>query len=237
MGLHRTGVAEGLAQATEERHVQARRRCRMPASDESNEPVPASEPHGELSRRRFLQGTALTLGAALASAGIYELIDSIAYPPARAAFAATEPLQEQYILQNEQVSEVNGAGAESSAGTIGVRVPALHDHVITATVKVPANANALQEAQQHLESVLLGLEQQFPPTPTGLGIALAWGLPYFHHYIPSLGKTSPFFTAGRRYTTYLPGDPVNRTEEGPTTHTAPHARTLPPHQPPPCFRA
>src|SRR5260221_5954386 len=204
MGLHRTGVAAGLAQATEERHVQARRRCRMPASDESNEPVPASEPHGELSRRRFLQGTALTLGAALASAGMYELIDSIAYPAAGAAFAATEPLQEQYILQNEQVIEVNGAGVESRAGTIAVRVPTLHDHVITATLNVPANAKALQEAQQHLESVLLGLEQQFPPTPTGLGVAVALGLPYFHHYIPSLGKTSPFFTAGARHPTHPP---------------------------------
>src|SRR5260221_537288 len=232
MGLHRTGVAEGLAQATEERHVQARRRCRMPASDESNEPVPASEPHGELSRRRFLQGTALTLGAALASAGIYELIDSIAYPPERAAFAATEPLQEQYILQNEQVIEVNGAGVESSAGTIGVRVPALHDHVITATVKVPANANALQEAQQHLESVLLGLEQQFPPTPTGLGIALAWGLPYFHHYIPSLGKTSPFFTAGRHAPTYLAAAHVATHVEGDSVY-ARHRATALLHRPPP----
>src|SRR5260221_10516262 len=235
MGLHRTGVAEGLAQATEERHVQARRRCLMPGSDESNEPVPAGEPHGELSRRRFLQGTALTLGAALASAGIYELIDSIAYPPARAAFAATEPLQEQYILQNEQVIEVNGAGVESSAGTIGVRVPALHDHVITATVKVPANANALQEAQQHLESVLLGLEQQFPPTPTGLGIALAWGLPYFHHYIPSLGKTSSFFPAGTRYPTYLPVDLVTSKLKGHTFYPVQDARTFPTDQPPPGF--
>src|SRR5258706_8271380 len=104
MGLHRTGVAAGLARATEERRVQARRRCRMPASDESNEPVPASEPHGELSRRRFLQGTALTLGAALASAGIYELIDAIARPPQRAAFAAPQPWpEEQYVVENVRV--------------------------------------------------------------------------------------------------------------------------------------
>src|SRR5258708_17205218 len=207
----------------------------MPGSDESNEPVPAGETHGELSRRRFLQGTALTLGGALASAGIYELIDSIAHPPARAAFAATEPMQEQYILQNEQVIEVNGSGVESSAGTIAVRVPALHDHVITATMKVPANAKALQEAQQHLESVLLGLEQRFPPTPTGLGIAVAWGLPFFHHYIPSLGKTSPFFPAGPRYPAYLPVDLVTSKLEGHTVYAVQEARTLPSDQPPACF--
>jgi hypothetical protein len=207
----------------------------MPASDENNEPVRAREPHGELSRRRFLQGTALTLSGALASAGIYELIDTIARPPARAAFAAAQPMQEQYLLQNEQVIEVNGAGVESSAGTIAVRVPALHDHVITATLNVPANAKALQEAQQHLESVLLGLEQPFPPTPTGLGIALAWGLPYFHHYIPSLGKPSPFFTAGTRYPTYLPVDLVTSKLEGKTVYAVQDARTFPSDQPPPGF--
>jgi hypothetical protein len=212
----------------------------MPANDESkegNELVPAREPHGQLTRRRFLQGTALTLGAALASAGIYELIETIAQPPERVAFAASEPMQEQYLLQNEQVIEVTGAGVESSAsaGTIAVRVPALHDHVITATLKVPTNAKALQEAQQHLESVLLGLEQQFPPTPTGLGIAVAWGLPYFHRYIPSLGKISPFFPAGTRYPAYLPVDLVTSKLEGHTVYAIQEARTFPSDQPPAGF--
>jgi hypothetical protein len=207
----------------------------MPASDESNEPVPAGEPHRELNRRRFLQGTALTLGAALASAGIYELIETIAQRPARGAFAASQPMQEQYILQNEQVIEVNGSGVESSTGTIAVRVPALHDHVITATLKVSANAKALQEAQHRLESVLLSLEQQFPATPTGLGIAVAWGLPYFQHYIPSLGRTSSFFRAGTRYPTYLPVDLVTSKREGHTVYAVQEARTFPSDQPPPGF--
>jgi hypothetical protein len=207
----------------------------MPASDENNEPVPAGEPHGQLSRRRFLQGTALTLGGALASAGIYELIETIAQPPERVAFAATQPMQEQYLLQNEQVVKVTGSGVESSTGTIAVRVPALHDHVITATVKVPANAKALQEAQHHLESALLSLEQQFPPTPTGLGIAVAWGLPYFHHYIPSLGKPSPFFPGGTGYPTYLPVDLMTSKQEGHTVYAVQEATTFPSDQPPPSF--
>src|SRR3977135_3004120 len=144
---------------------------------DSDENVRARQPRGNLSRRRLLKGTVGTLGAALGSTGIYKMIDTIAQPPKRPAVASSSPTQEQYILQNEQVVKVNGSGMKSSDGTIPVRVPALHDHVITATLDVSANAKALQEAQHHLESVLLGLEQQFPPTPAGVGITVAWGLP------------------------------------------------------------
>jgi hypothetical protein len=194
------------------------------------------KPRGELSRRRFLQGTARALGAALASAGIYEVIDTIAQPPERLAFAAPTPErgQEQYIF-NEAVINVDGSGVESSNGTILVRVPALHDHVITATLNVPANAKALQEAQQHLESVLLGLDQQFAPSPAGAGITVAWGLPYFHQYIPSLGKASSFFKAGTQYPAYLPVDLVTSKMEGHTVYALQEARTFPSDQPPPGF--
>ena len=123
---------------------------------DSDENVRARRPRGNLSRRRLLQGTAGTLGAALGSAGIYKMVDTIAQPPDRPAVASSPPSQEQYIVQNEQVVKVNGSGVKSSNGTIPGRVPALHDHVITATLNVSANAKALQEAQHHLESVLLG---------------------------------------------------------------------------------
>src|SRR5260370_10784200 len=192
-----------------------------------------SDPHRILSRRRFLHGT---LGAALASAGIYELIDALARPPQRAAFAAPQPWpEEQYVVENVQVIMDNGSGVNSSNGTIAVLVHPLHNHVITARLDAPATATALQAAQHQLESVLLGLEQQFPPTPRGLGVAVAWGLPYFHHYIPSLGKTSPFFTAGTRYPTYLPVDLVTSKLEGQTVYAVQDARTFPSDQPPAGF--
>lgn len=202
---------------------------------DSNENGRAGRPRGNLSRRRLIQGTAGTLGAALASAGIYKMIDTIARPPDRLAVAGSPPSQEQYILQNEQVVKVNGSGVQSSNGTIAVRVPALHDHVITARLNVPANAKALQEAQHHLESVLLGLERQFPPTPTGVGTTVAWGLPYFHKYIPSLGKTSGFFKAGTPYPAYLPIDLMTSKMEGHTVYALQEARTFPSDQPPPGF--
>ncbi|MER6924164.1 DUF7405 family protein [Streptomyces spiralis] len=199
---------------------------------DGNENARAGQPRRNLGRRRLLQGTVGTFGAALASAGIYEMIDSIAKPPERAANVGSPPIQEQYILQNEQVVMVNGSGVKSGNGTIAVRVPALHDHVITARLNVPANAKALQEAQHHLESALLDLERQFPPTPTGVASTVAWGLPYFHHYIPTLGKTSDFFKAGTSYPAYLPFDLMASKTEGRTVYALQEARTFPSDQPP-----
>ncbi|MDX3078514.1 hypothetical protein [Streptomyces sp. MI02-7b] len=202
--------------------------------EDSNENGPAGQPRPNLTRRRILQGTA-GVGAALASAGIYEMIDTFAKPPSRPVSADTPPVQEQYILQDEPVVMVDGSGVKSRKGTIAVRVPALHDHVITARLKVPANAKALREAQDHLESVLLDLEGQFPSTPTGVAVTVAWGLPYFHHYIPTLGKTSGFFKAGTRYPAYLPVDLATSKTEGRTVYALQEARTFPSDEPPPGF--
>ncbi|MBW8698040.1 hypothetical protein MBT84_00505 [Streptomyces sp. MBT84] len=202
---------------------------------DSNDSARAGRSRGDLSRRRLLQGTAGTLGTALASAGIYELIDGIAKAPDRAAVADSPPIQEQYILQNEQVVMVDGSGVKSTNGTIAVRVPALHDHVITARLNVPAKAEALQEAQHHLESVLLGLERQFPPSPAGVATTVAWGLPYFRHYVPTLGKASGFFKEGTPYPAYLPVDLTTSKTEGHTVYALQEARTFPSDQPPPGF--
>jgi len=186
-----------------------------------------------LSRRHFLEGT---LGSALASAGIYELIDMIAQPPERVTFAVSKPLPpEQYAIPTPRLMMDNGSGVKSSTGTIPVLVPPLHNHVITATLRVPANAKALQEAQHHLESVLLGLEQRFSPPPSGLGVVVAWGLPYFQHYIPSLGKFSRFFNAGTRYPAYLPVDLMTSKQRGRTVYAIQEARTFPSDQPPAGF--
>jgi hypothetical protein len=200
-----------------------------------NENGRSGRPRGNLSRRRLLQGTAGTLGAALASAGIYKVIDTIADPPDRLAVADSPPSQEQYVLQDEQVVMVNGSGVKSSNAAIAVRVPALHDHVITATLNVPANAKALQDAQDHLESVLLDLERQFPPTPAGVGTTVAWGLPYFRQYIPVLGTTSGFFKAGTPYPAYLPVDLTTSKMEGHAVYALQEAMTFPSDQPPPGF--
>ncbi|MFJ9349117.1 hypothetical protein [Streptomyces sp. NPDC101237] len=203
--------------------------------NDSGEPGPA-RPRGNPTRRRVLQGTATAVGTALASAGIYELIDKFAKPPRRTSVADSPFAQEQYILQNEQVIMVDGSGVKSGKkGTIAVRVPALHDHVITAKLNVEAKADALREAQREFEAALLELEQRFAPTPSGVAVTVSWGLSYFQHYIPSLAKASRFFKAGTRYPAYLPVDVATSKAEGRTVYAVQNARTFPSDQPPTGF--
>jgi hypothetical protein len=201
---------------------------------DTKENARAGQPRGDMSRRGFLQGTT-AFGAALASPGIYKVIESLVKTPDRPAVATSSPSQEQYLLQNEQVLNVNESGVYSKSGSVAVRVPTLYNQVITAKLNVPANAKALQEAQQHLESVLQGVERKFPPTPTGVGIAIVWGLPYFQNYIPRLGTTSSFFKAGTPYPKYLPVDLQTSKTEGRTVYAVQEARTFPSDQPPPGF--
>jgi hypothetical protein len=198
----------------------------------------AEAPLAYTSRRRFLQGAAGTigvLGASLAAPGVfYKMADAIAATPARAA-VATKPAQEQYLLQGTQVINVDGSGLQHKHGSVAVEVPPLHDHVITAKLKVSASPAALQEAQQHLESVLTDLETRFAPTPAGVGITIAWGLPYFQQFIPSLGKTSDFFKAGTRFPAYLPIDLATSKTKKETVYALQDARTFPSDTPPPGF--
>ena len=199
----------------------------------------AEAPLGYTSRRRFLQGAAGTigvLGASLAAPGVfYKMADAIAATPARPAVGAKPPAQEQYLLQDTQVINVDGSGLQSKHGSVAIHVPPLHDHVITAKLNVSASPAALQEAQQHLESVLVDLETRFAPTPAGVGITIAWGLPYFQQFIPSLGKTSDFFEAGTRFPAYLPIDLATSKAKGETVYALQDARTFPSDTPPPGF--
>ncbi|EFH90516.1 DUF7405 family protein [Ktedonobacter racemifer] len=192
-----------------------------------------------MSRREFLAETGRTLSMALASAGVfYELIDNLAQKPEQVAFAATQPLPpEQYIVPSTRIVNVTSAGVSGSGpDTIPVELHPLHNHIITAKIKVPANAKALQEAQHHLESVLQGLEQQFSPaTSNGVTIQVAWGLPYFQHYIPSLGKSSSFFKAGTRYPEYMPVDLATSQKQKQKVYAVQEAMTFPSDHPPAGF--
>jgi hypothetical protein len=206
---------------------------------DNDENVFAGEQREELRRRDFLTGTVPTLAAALAFPGVfYELVDKIAQKPEQAGFAAAQPLPlEQYIVPSTQILNVNSVGvASSSPGTIPVVVHPLHNHIITAKLNVPANAKALQEAHQNLESVLLSVEQQFPPaTSNGVAILTAWGLPYFYNYIPVLGTTSIFFQAGTRYPDYMPVDLFTSKQQNRTVYAVQEAFPFPSDQPPAGF--
>ncbi len=136
-----------------------------------------------LSRRELLKRGAV----ALAAGNVYSLLDGIAATPARAA-AAPARLPEQYLLPGQQVVLELG---------IEVIVPPLHHRVVTARVKV--KGAKLRTAQTRLEHSLAQIEKQYATSPSGLGVTVAWGLPYFQRLVPKLAD-------GRRYPTYLPAD-------------------------------
>ncbi|MEI7759580.1 MAG: hypothetical protein WCJ67_02305 [Thermoleophilia bacterium] len=121
-----------------------------------------------LTRRQALAGTA---GAIAGAAGIYALVDGHADLPARPP--ATSPLPpEQHLLEGVQIMTDNG---------VEILVPPLHHEVVTATLAT----DDLGAARHGLESVLTELEARYPTTPAGLGITVAWGLPYFRRYVPT----------------------------------------------------
>ncbi len=126
-----------------------------------------------LTRRQLLAGaTAGVLGAG----GAYALVDELTgNGPARPRRGALRP--EQHLLDGVQVVDSNG---------VEVLVPPLHDRILTAEVAV--DRADLPDAQRQLERTLAGLENDYAPTPAGLGVTVAWGLPYFRRLVPEQAK-------------------------------------------------
>src|SRR2546430_2971854 len=137
-----------------------------PEADAARSRVRRPEPLMATTRRGFLTGAA---AGALGAAGIYELVDRLTASPARTAAQGLPP--EQHLL--ESVSVVRDEG-------VAVMVPPLHHQVVTAKVR----ATDLRRAQRDLEDALAGLDSRFEPTPAGLGVTVAWGLPYFERPRP-----------------------------------------------------
>jgi hypothetical protein len=132
----------------------------------------------KFTRRQVLAGAA---AGALGAAGAYELVDKLAGSgPER---AAAEPLPpEQHVLDGVRTVRDNG---------VDVLVPPLHHEVVTARVKV--GAEDLADAQRALEDALAKLDAEFAPTPAGLGVTVAWGLPYFERLVPDQWRAhAPF---------------------------------------------
>lgn len=125
-----------------------------------------------LTRKQLVGGAA---ASALAAAGIYELADRLGSAPARVASGQPRP-PEQHLLDGIRVVTDND---------VEVLVPPLHHQVVTATLKVDESPAALLQARDELERALAGLEQRFVETPAGLGVTVAWGLPYFHRFVPA----------------------------------------------------
>jgi hypothetical protein len=120
-------------------------------------------------RRQALAGAA---AGALGAAGVYELVDKLTTEsPERAA--AGPPPPEQHVLDGVRTVE---------DAKVAVLVPPLHHELLTAKVKV--GRAELADAKRSLTHVLTQLEQNYAPTPAGLGITVGWGLPYFERLVP-----------------------------------------------------
>jgi len=128
----------------------------------------------KLTRGQLLGGAA---GGALAAAGGYALVDRLTGAPERAPAVGRPP--EQHVLDGVQVVVDNG---------VEVLVPPLHHQVVTAQLSVGESATELRAARTALEDVLRGLDERFEGTPAGLGVTVAWGLPYFRGYVPGQAK-------------------------------------------------
>ena len=125
-----------------------------------------------LTRRRLVGAAA---ASALAAAGVYELADRLSPRPARAAGGASHP-PEQHVLQDLRIVSSDGVDAFA---------PPLHSQVLTAGVAVGGARSALAAARREpLEHRLATLDGRYPATPAGLGLTVAWGLPYFRRLVP-----------------------------------------------------
>jgi hypothetical protein len=124
-----------------------------------------------LTRRKLL--LAGGAGAVLAAGGVYELVDQLTGSPSRPAAGGLPP--EQHVLRDVRLVVDNG---------VEVAVPPLHHQLVTAKLAVGESRGALLDAQAELEHALQRLETTFEPSAAGLGITVAWGLPYFRAYVP-----------------------------------------------------
>ena len=83
---------------------------------------------------------------------------------------------EQHLLDGIRVVRDNG---------VEVLVPPLHHQVVTAKVRIGESPAELREARQELEGALAAARRAFAATPAGLGVTIAWGVPYFERYVPA----------------------------------------------------
>ncbi len=126
-----------------------------------------------LTRRQALAGAA---AGAVGATGIYELVDRLTTgSPARASGGTA--FREQHLLDGIRVVDSDG---------VPVLVPPLHHEILTA--RVHAGRSDLRQAQGELAHVLSGLDRDYRPTPAGLGVTLAWGLPYFRRLVPDAAR-------------------------------------------------
>jgi hypothetical protein len=84
---------------------------------------------------------------------------------------------------------------------VEVLVPPLHSEIVTAKIAT----SDLRAAQRDLEKALQRLDDEHAPDATGLGVTVAWGLPYFEQRVAAQSKTHLPFDHRAGKAVLLPG--------------------------------
>jgi hypothetical protein len=108
---------------------------------------------------------------ALAAGGLYELVDQLAGEAPKRATPLFDRPDEQHLLDSVSVVLDNN---------VEVVVPPRHHQLVTANVR----ADDVRAAQRELADALDELDRRYDQTPAGLGVSLAWGIPYFERRVP-----------------------------------------------------
>src|SRR5262245_31593831 len=125
----------------------------------------------KLTRRQF---TAAVAAAAIDPAGVYRSLLG------RTRSSSRMPV-EQHVVPGLRIVRDQG---------VAVVVPPLRHRVVTAKVTVHDSAAALREAREALEEALARLEADYPLSPAGLCVTVAWGLPYVRRFVPAQARRS-----------------------------------------------
>jgi hypothetical protein len=107
---------------------------------------------------------------ALAAGGIYELVDQLGGETPKRSVPLDRP-DEQHLLDSVSVVLDN---------KVEVVVPPRHHQLVTANIR----ADDLRSARSELSDALDELDQRYDQSPAGLGVTLAYGLPYFERHVP-----------------------------------------------------
>lgn len=96
-------------------------------------------------------------------------------PPGRGGLAIIDPGPEQHLIQALATKVENG---------VVVVIPPRYHRVVTLRLAIEPDRRLLRSAQTKLERTLGELDRAYAPTPAGLGVTVAWGLPYFSRFVP-----------------------------------------------------
>jgi hypothetical protein len=132
----------------------------------------------------------------LSVSGVYFMLDGLSSAPPRPSRRAVHAVDPRLAAAFAMIAAPGSLPAEQHLFTdtavvvdnhVALSVPPLHHEVVTAILRVPRRRAALAAAGRELETVLARMEADrlLTFTPAGLGLAVGWGLAYFHRWLPA----------------------------------------------------